>query len=338
MTYCYILSFAFSLFFSLLLTPLVGRLAQRYDVLDTPGKRKIHYRFIPRWGGIGIYLAFALSLGLLFEVNGIFRLLLSYRYHMIQKYLVGVLIGSGIIVFLGAVDDKRPLLPVTKLLGQIICVLIILEYGVKIYGIGNPFGQGYIKFPIIVGTVVTVLWMLFFINSVNLIDGMDGLAAGIVAIASIIFFIITMLQIHHQKDVTIVKGMKLVGVLAACLAGSTIGFLRYNFHPAKIFMGDSGSMFLGYILGCVTILGTLKVAAAIAVIIPVVAIGIPFLDTAIVILRRFRRKTPIFQADRRHLHHLFLDIGIPHRKIVVIFYLASVLLGVIAVVLAIHKL
>lgn len=344
---CYILAFLFSLIISLFIMPLVIRLAERFDIIAKPGARRIHARYIPSAGGLGIYIGFIGSLGLLYLLNiRHFRLLLSYpllSYRVInppptiQTYLTGILIGGTIIVILGIIDDKKGVMALTKLLAQIIVAMVVLQYGIKMIGITNPFSAQYIKFPIIITTLVTAFWIIGFINSVNLVDGVDGLAGGIVAIAGITFFVITVYQIGVQGNTTIIKGLKLVAILSSCLVGSTIGFLRYNFHPARVFMGDTGSMFLGFMLGAITIIGILKTAAAIALFIPIIIFGIPIIDALFAIIRRLLNKQPLMQADRGHLHHHLLDRGWSQRKIVISMYVVSSILGIGAILLTILK-
>ena len=343
MNLAYILAFLFSLVISVAAMPFVIRLTERFGIIAKPDPRKVHQRYTPSAGGIGIYIGFACSLALLYLFDvAHFRLLLSYplmSYKVInppptiQTYLSGILIGGAIIVGLGIIDDKKGVTALTKLLAQIIAAMVVLQYGIKIMGITNPFSGKYVSFPIIVTTMVTAFWIIGFINSVNLVDGIDGLAAGIVAIASITFAVITVYQIGIQSNTTITKGLKLVAILAAALAGSCMGFLRYNFYPAKIFMGDTGAMFLGFSLGCITIIGILKTAAAIALFIPIIIFGIPILDTLFAIIRRLLSRQPLMQADKGHFHHYLLAMGWNQRRTVIFMYIVSALLGVLAIIL-----
>ncbi len=343
----YIFGFFFSLTITLLVTPLVINIAERFGVMDRPDPRKVHSRYKPRWGGLGIYFGFVGSLGLLYLLNvKYFRVLLSFPMEKfvkniptptIQTYLGGIIIGATIIIFLGMIDDKKGVEPLTKLLTQIIAAMVVLQYGIKIVGITNPFTANYMRLPIIFSTVITAIWIIGFINSVNLVDGMDGLAAGIVGITGITFFIVTILQINMQTSIEIIKGLKLVALLSACLVGSILGFLRYNFNPAKIFMGDTGSMFLGFMLGTLTIIGTLKTTAAIALWIPVIMFGIPIMDAGFAIVRRLFRKQPIMKADKGHFHHILLERGWSQKRIVITMYCISALLGFIAIILTILK-
>jgi UDP-GlcNAc:undecaprenyl-phosphate GlcNAc-1-phosphate transferase len=252
---------------------------------------------------------------------------------MVQRYLAGIVLGATIITILGLIDDKKGLSPITKLLGQIIGAIVLLWYGIRIVGINNPFGKTYLEFSLYLSFLITVIWTVTFINSINLIDGLDGLAGGIVAIASATFFVITLFQIDKQSNVAITNRLELVAIMAMALVGSTSGFLLYNFHPAKIFMGDTGSMFLGFILGTITIMGTLKTVATIALFIPIMVIGLPLFDTFLTILRRLKRKKPLLQADREHLHHRLLNYGWGQKRTVLLMYGISGLLGLGAILL-----
>jgi len=183
--------------------------------------------------------------------------------------------------------------------------------------------------------LLTIIWTVTFVNSINLIDGLDGLAAGIVVIASATFFVITLFQIDKQTNVAITKKLELVAIMAMALVGSTSGFLLYNFHPARIFMGGTGSMFLGFILGTITIMGTLKTVAAITLLVPIMVIGLPLLDTFPAILRRLKRRTPLLQADKEHIHHCLLSYGWGEERTVLLMYGISGVLGLTAILLTI---
>ncbi|MDD5491819.1 MAG: MraY family glycosyltransferase, partial [bacterium] len=189
---------------------------------------------------------------------------------------------------------------------------------------------------ILITQLVTVSWFLLFINSVNFSDGLDGLACGIVAISSFTFLAISVLMWGAQK-VLVIQNLKLAAILSAALAGSCIGFLRYNFFPAKIFMGDTGSMFLGYMLAVITTIGTLKTTAVIALFIPMLALGLPLIDITITVWRRWHSKAPLFTSDRQHLHHRLLGKGWTQREVVLLSYVLSGILGIFAILLTIYK-
>jgi len=331
----YILVFLLSGLISLGVTPLILLLARKFGVMDRPGERKVHRRLVPSWGGLAIYLAFSGSIALIFLFHGAFRLVLRSHHFPVQKYLVGIFLGATIITILGLIDDKRGLKPTLKLLGQITAALVLLWYGIRIAGINNPFGKTYLEFSLYISFLITILWTVTFINSINLIDGLDGLAAGIVVIASLTFFVITLFQIDEQSNVAITNRLELVAIMAMALVGSTGGFLLYNFHPARIFMGDTGSMFLGFILGAITVMGTLKTVAAIALLVPIMVIGLPLLDTFLAVLRRLKRRKPLLQADREHLHHRLLDYGWGQKRTVLLMYGISGVLALGAILLTV---
>ncbi|MEK7765452.1 MAG: MraY family glycosyltransferase, partial [bacterium] len=225
---------------------------------------------------------------------------------------------------------------VVKLPWQIIAAYVAMDYGVRISGLAVPMGEGYLGLPLLAGQALTIVWLLGFMNTVNLADGLDGLAAGIVAIAAGTFFVVAVLQGQTQV-VLFAKQLKLAAVLSAALCGAALGFLYHNFHPAKQFMGDSGSLLLGFMLGAITVIGTLKTTAVFALIIPVIVVAVPVLDVAFAIVRRARRHRPIMGADGEHLHHRLLRLGWTQREVVLLVYNLSLLLGVAAILLAIVK-
>ncbi len=297
---------------SFAITPLVIVFAGKTGALDAPDARKVHQKPIPRIGGIGIYVAFmAGTLAMLdfgsFEPD-------------VQTKVIGLLVSSTLIVLLGIVDDYKSLPAKVKLLGQIIAACVLVAFGATIDFIANPFDDyfylEYFTIP------ATIFWIVGLTNTVNLIDGLDGLAAGVATIASI-----TILLVAIQNDFV------LVTILTAALAGAAIGFLRYNFNPAKIFMGDTGSMFLGFMLAGISVIGVVKSAATIALIVPILALGVPIMDTSFAIIRRYRGGVPIFKPDKGHLHHRLLDMGFNQRQAVLLMYIISALLGFSAVLL-----
>jgi len=332
----YIIVFLLSGLISSVVTPLIPLLARKFGVMDRPNERKIHHRLVPSWGGLAIYVAFSGSIALTFLFHEASRLLIRHHQFMVKEYLVGVLLGATIITILGLIDDKKGLNPSTKLLGQVIAAIILFWYGIRIAGINNPFGKTYLEFSLYLSFLLTIIWTVTFINSINLIDGLDGLAAGIVVIAAVTFFVITIFQIDKQNNAAIIKRLELVAIMAMALVGSTGGFLLYNFHPAKIFMGDTGSMLLGFILGAITIMGTLKTVAAIALLIPVMVIGLPLFDTFLTILRRLKMRRPLLQADRGHLHHRLLNYGWGQKRTVLLMYGISGVLGLGAILLTVR--
>lgn len=289
-----------------LLTPLMRTVALRFGIVDEPNFRKVHHKPVPYLGGVAIYLGFLAGL-----------LLIPGAW----PRLAPLVIGGTLILILGVVDDAKNLPAKVKFAGQVAVATLVVLMGLRIQGVTNPFG-GYIHLGFW-GIPLTVVWLVSFTNVMNLVDGLDGLAAGIAAIAS-----------GALSVVAFEKGQPLVATLALALSGASAGFLPHNFNPAKIFMGDAGAMFLGFMLAGISVEGALKGAAAIALVIPVVALGVPVLDTACAIIRRFQNGQPIHQADRGHFHHRLLALGLSPKQAVLFVYLLSLALGSAAIFMA----
>lgn len=302
---------------ALALTPVIKQLAFKIGAVDAPAERKVHSKVMPRLGGLAIYLAFVATILIFFPLN---------------QNLIGLIAGTGVIVLLGVVDDIWGVSPKVKLLGQIAAALVLVAFGIRIEFITNPFVTS--PFDGVVGQLdlamlklsipFTVFWIVGITNAVNLIDGLDGLAAGVAIISALTLAVIGWLE-----------AQLLVSGLAVVLAASTLGFLKYNFYPAKIFMGDSGSMFLGFTLATLAILGLGKGATVISLVIPIVILGVPIMDTTFAILRRYLNKQPIFKADKDHLHHRLLALGLSHRQTVLSIYGLSFVLAGSAILLTI---
>lgn len=297
------------------LTPWVRSKAVSWGAVDIPNQRKVHRRAMPRLGGPVIYLAFVPAA------------LVSSSFKM---PVLGLACGATLILLLGMVDDIRGISPRVKLAGQILAALSVIPFGVRVDFVTNPLNSEMLYLGLL-AIPVTVFWLVAVTNAVNLIDGLDGLAGGISCIASLTMAVIAFLQFNIFE----VDGQLEIMSLALILAASIIGFLRYNFHPASIFLGDSGSMLLGFSLGAISVMGLTKSATAISVIIPLVVMGIPLLDTLLAIVRRYQDHRPIFQPDREHLHHQLLARGFSHRKAVLSIYGVSLVMGTSAVVMSI---
>ena len=307
----YVLAFIIAAAVALLVTPGVIFFAKKTGAMDAPDARKVHKRPIPRIGGLGIYIAFmAAMLTIVNEVP---------VEPDVAFELEGLVVGGSLIVLLGLIDDYKNLPAKVKLLGQIVaaCVLVI-GFDVRIDFITDPFGD--YLFLEWFAIPATVFWIVGITNTVNLIDGLDGLAAGVACIASTTIFLVALQQ-----------SIMFVAVFCAAIAGAALGFLYYNFNPARIFMGDSGSMFFGFMLSGISVIGAVKSAATIALIVPILALGLPILDTTFAIIRRYRGGVPIFKPDKGHLHHRLLDLGFTQRQAVLLMYVISALLGLSAV-------
>ncbi|MEO1228219.1 MAG: MraY family glycosyltransferase [Myxococcota bacterium] len=307
----YAVAFCLALIVSALTTPVVTWLAHRYGWLDQPSEaRKIHTVAVPRLGGVAVVLAFFMPLlGLALWENRVSNLLYSD-----QRLVLGLVGGALAIVLLGVYDDLRGAGAKLKLTVQTGVAVGIWLCGFRIELLGNPIGEafdlGVFSLPL------TVIWMVGVINALNLIDGLDGLASGVALFATVVLF-----------GVAFVDNMTLLCLITVALGGALVGFLFWNFNPAKIFLGDSGSMFLGFVLGAVSIWTQHKGTTAVALLIPVLALGLPILDTTLSFVRRVKNGKSPFEADREHLHHRLLALGLSHRNAVLTLYTASIVFG-----------
>ncbi len=303
----YLAAFLLSALVALVLTPVVTRVAHIQGWYDMPtGGRKIHALPIPRVGGVAVVTAFFAPLaGLLIYINRISGFLYADF-----RMLTAMCGGAAIIVALGLFDDLRGATAKTKLVVQVVVALGMWWAGFRIELLGNPFGA-----PLTLGVLslpLTTLWIVGVVNALNLIDGLDGLASGTALMASIVLF-----------GMAFVDNAVLLCVLMAALGGALMGFLFYNFNPAKVFLGDSGSMFLGFVLASVSLWTQVKAATTIALLIPVVALGLPILDTTLSFVRRLARGQSPFRSDREHVHHRLLALGLSHRHAVITLYTLS---------------
>lgn len=299
--FSFILSFIISYFLSLVL----GRVKLNFKKEYSINERKIHRKPISHLGGVAIYLGSIVPLFLFLKIN----LVVS-----------GLLLGGLIIFALGLMDDSLEVSPYFKLTLQSLAALVAIWCNVKIWVLSLPFlgpYSGYINY------LVTFFWLIGVTNAFSLIDGLDGLAAGVTIISAVTLAYVA--AIHHQGGPIII---------AMSLTGASLGFLRFNFHPAKIFMGDAGSLYLGFMLASLAILIGAKKVTFFTLIIPVVALGVPIVDTLLAIFRRFRRGQPIFAADREHLHHRLLSLGISQRRAVLIIYAICLILSLTSIALA----
>ncbi|MBE7038598.1 MAG: undecaprenyl/decaprenyl-phosphate alpha-N-acetylglucosaminyl 1-phosphate transferase [Ruminococcaceae bacterium] len=306
-----ILCFSLAFGLSFVSTPLVRKMAFKMGAVDVPdGKRRIHKKSTPLIGGLAIFY-------------GAFISILCF-YRPLDEALRGILLGSIIIVAMGIVDDTVELKASKKLIFQLLAALIVALNGVQIRYLSVPdfLVPGGI-FPLKWASIpVTVIWIIAVTNAVNLIDGLDGLAAGVSSIATFSLFFIAILM----REPT-------VAILSAALAGACVGFLPFNFNPAKIFMGDTGAQFLGFMLSVICIQGLFKGYLIISFVAPFLVLGLPIFDTLFAIIRRLWNKKPVMAPDRGHLHHKLMDMGFSQKQAVAILYVLSTLLGLTAVVM-----
>jgi len=310
----YLIVFLASAALTLLLTPLARSLALKLGAVDRPSKRKIHKKIIARFGGLSIFISFLAAIVIGLTIFGNFGIKMSAKEY---NALLGILYGGGLIVLIGLFDDIKGLPAVIKLLGQAVASFIAIYFGAQIFFVSTPFTR-----LVMLGAwapVLTVMWMVAITNAMNLIDGLDGLATGITFIAGAVLFIVAFRM--GQSD---------SAILLAALTGTAAGFLRYNFFPASIFLGDSGSLFFGFMLACASVVGVLKSTLVIALILPVAVLGIPIYDTATAIIRRTIAGKPIFEADTKHIHHRLLKAGFNQRQVVIIIYIACLILSLAA--------
>ena len=303
---CFTLAFAISL----AATPFIITLAHKIGAVDVPDeKRRVHKKPIPRLGGLAIFYGFLVAL--LFFAR-------------LDQQMRGILIGALIIVGVGIIDDVKQLRALIKLAAQIVAALVVVFNNVRITAISVPefiSSTGVLQLGMF-SVPITVIWIIIVTNAVNLIDGLDGLAVGVSSIASFSLFFIAILG-----------GEQNVAIISAALAGGCLGFLPYNFNPAKIFMGDTGSQFLGYMLSVICIQGLFKGYVIISFIVPLLILGLPLFDTIFAIVRRAWNHKPIMGADRGHLHHRLLDSGFTQKQTVAILYVIASVLGISAVLL-----
>ena len=297
-----------SLLLALYLVPPVERLARRIGAVDKPNARKVHTVPKARMGGLAMYAAFWIPALIIFPWT---------------QELWGFFLGATTLVVVGIYDDMRDMPAKLKLLGQILAALIVVMSGVRI-----DFVTWFFNSSIDIawlGAPVTLIWIVGIINAVNLIDGLDGLAAGVSAISAVSLAI-----------VAFVNGSTQPALMCLLLFGACLGFLRYNFHPSQLFMGDTGSMFLGYSLAVLSVMGMVKGMVVATVLTPVLILGIPIFDTLFAIVRRVKNHKPIFEPDKAHLHHQLLDLGFSHRNTVLLIYAVSA--GFSASALILHSL
>ena len=292
--------FIVSVILSLVFVALMRPLSFKVGAIDMGKGRRAHTGIVPRLGGIGIFLAVLIPLGFSLS-RGIWG--------DFNEKMVGILIASAIVVLIGVYDDIKGATIRNKLIAETAAALIIYAWGVSITVISNPFGEsislGWLSLP------VTVFWIIIVTNAINLIDGLDGLAAGTGIFICAAFFLLSGSDVRQQLTYVII-------------AGALLGFLRYNFPPASIFMGDSGSLFLGFFLAATSILSSRKATAAVTILIPIIAFGLPLMDMFYAVLRRYYRGLPLGEADREHIHHKLLEKGLSKKKVLFLLYAVNI--------------
>ncbi len=304
----YILPIFIAVILTFIMTPLVEKLARKVGAMDVPNDdRRVHKTPIPRMGGLAIYLAFVATLVIFAGMDDMTK---------------GIIIGSTMIVGLGIVDDIRGVSAKVKLLVQILAALVLVHFGIKIDFFTNFFESEGLIYLGSLSIPITVFWVVGITNTFNLIDGLDGLAAGISTISA-----------TTLSYIAFVNGRYEMALVTLILAGCCVGFLPFNFSPARIFMGDTGSLFLGFVLSAISIQGTIKGATALTMVLPILAMGLPIMDTTLAIGRRIIGGRSIMEADKGHLHHKLLSAGLCQKRAVLLMYAISLMLGLSAVLL-----
>lgn len=305
--------FIIALVLSLVFTPMARVLGRRFGAMDVPDTRKVHIEPIPRTGGLAVFAAFCSIMAITFLIPTDVARQLKFCTKC-QCLLYGALICFGI----GIIDDFKRLGPKVKLIFQIISASIAFYGGIRIQGFMGMFPIDFLP----LSYAITVFWFVFLINAVNLVDGLDGLAGGIVFFASLVMVILSL-----------ISGDYYTCIFFAALAGSVLGFLRYNFNPASIFLGDGGSYFLGYAIAGLSIIGSVKSQMSAALLIPLLALGVPLFDALLAPIRRFIVGKKMFDPDKSHIHHRLIEMGLSTKKVVWLIYMITIGLCIMAVVI-----
>lgn len=311
----YFALFIIATFSSLILTPLIRRLCEKFKLLDLPlAGKKTHSRAVPRMGGVALYLACLIALSSLPLVDN----LLTQALRQQAPQILVALIPATLVLFLGIYDDLRGTNASLKFAALGLIAVLFYAMGGRVEALSVPF-IGSVELPTTVSFLITVFWMVGIANAFNLIDGMDGLATGAALFSSLVILV-----------VSFSREAPLMIVVAIVLCGALAGFLRYNFNPASIFLGDSGALFVGFTLAALSVLGTQKATTAVAVVIPALAFGLPVVDTAVTMTRRIVGGKPLFQGDKEHIHHMLLARGWSQRQVALVLYAVCAVFGLLA--------
>lgn len=316
-----------------LLTPWVRRLAIRAGALDMPDARRVHTEPIPRWGGLAIYIGVAVGM-----LAGLARLYLLAPSDTVflgraLQFLGLLLVGTGVLI-VGMLDDRKQFSALIQMGALLLAGLVVQLFGVQIEGFAAPIGGKFSEarwVPLGAWAIpITALWIFVVSKTMDTIDGLDGLAAGVSAIAA---FTLALMALQAADLLDQPYPNWLIAITAAAIAGAAGGFLRYNFNPARIFMGTGGAQFLGFMLGGLSVIGAFKTATAFAILIPVLVFGLPFLDAGLAVVRRLLSGQPIHKPDKKHIHHQLLERGLNQRQTVLILYGIAAAMAVVALIL-----
>ena len=315
----YIKAFLLAAVITGVLTPIAIKLAPKIGAMDVPkDERRMHDHPVPRFGGLGILIGMVATILICVpKIEGVLG----------SKQIYGFIAGAIVMVIVGLIDDLHGLKPLQKAAGQCIAAIVACVFSVRVFAISNIFGEGYIVFPKWISIIITVIWIVGITNTINLIDGLDGLAAGVSCISC-----------FAVAYTSYLAGRPETCQLVLAIAGAAFGFLIFNFHPAKIFMGDAGSMLLGYCLATMSLIGvsSTKTTVLFVSFIPLFILALPIFDTAFAIIRRVANHRPIMVGDKGHLHHRIMALGIGQRRAVVALYCISAIMGVAGILWTMH--
>ncbi len=313
----HLVAFLVSAFVVLWMTPVVNKFGHQSGLVDLPNERKVHQRPMVRLGGVSIFVGTIMALLIVWGSGG-FGTLPPNK----ELEIWGVTVGGLAFFLVGLADDLFTLSPFTRLFAQVLIACWAWHVGVKIDFLTVPFHE-LVTFPNWISCPITVIWLVGMANAINWIDGLDGLAAGVSGIAAVVMLIVTLFM-----------NQPAAGLIAAALAGGALGFLRYNFNPAQIFMGDGGAYFMGFTLAGVGVIGLVKATAVTSVLLPYLILAVPILDASTVIVARLRLGRAPWSADKRHLHHRLMQAGLSHRLIVLFIYALTLWVGSLAMAFA----
>jgi len=320
------IAFLIAFIVSMMLTPYSIRIAEKIGAVDVPkDKRRMHTREMPKFGGPAVIIGFLISVIYLLIVMSIEGSIDLFSQEQYWVKLIGLFLGIGVITIVGIIDDTKTLKPLPKLMGQILAAIIVVAFGIKIEHITIPFLYQ-IGLTEAFSVLITILWIVGITNAINLIDGLDGLSSGITLISCISLLII--FSLNESPLIAI--------ILITALIGAIVGFLPFNFAPAKTFIGDTGSNFLGFMLSTISILGIAKTYTIAVIVLPVIVLGLPIFDVLFAIVRRIvkgKSLKAVFKADKGHLHHKLVAKGFSQKQAVLILYGISTAFGMFAVIL-----
>lgn len=304
----HLFGFLLAFLLAVFIIPIVRKIAIKKGLYDLPNERKIHQMPIPRLGGIGIWFSVCITMGII---------ILWFWNYPHGNALSGLFAGSTIIFIVGVVDDIKGLSPKVKLIFQFIAAIVAYAFGVQIAALDFPFIDGVVKLGIF-ALPITVIWIVAISNALNFIDGVDGLAGGVTAISALTLGVVAY---YTQQPVA--------ALVAAVIAGTMVGFLAYNFHPAKIFMGDSGALFCGFVLASIAVTGVLK-TVTFTILLPILILSVPILDITYSVFRRLAKGKSPFIADGEHIHHQLIKAGVSQNRTILVFYFICIASGAIA--------